>query len=53
MRENADRYELRSRRERVLKTGLPRGKASNEDRYVLYEFVPRRVAMSPEPELRR
>jgi hypothetical protein len=53
MGENADRYELRSRRERVLKRGLFRGKASNDDRYVVYEFVPRRVAASPEPMVRR
>jgi hypothetical protein len=37
---NADRYELCSRRERVLNKGLVRGKASSEDRYVVYELVP-------------
>ena len=41
--ENADRYELRARRERILKRGPARGKAPNDDRYVLYEFIPRRV----------
>ncbi len=46
--ENGESYEFRSRRERVLNKGLFRGKASNEERYVLYEFVPRRVAASPE-----
>jgi hypothetical protein len=40
--ENADRYALSSRRERVLNEGLTRGKATAEDRYVVYEFVPRR-----------
>jgi hypothetical protein len=38
--ENADRYRLRSRRERVLNEGLMRGKAVAEERYTLYEFVP-------------
>jgi hypothetical protein len=46
---NADRYELRARRLRVLRRGLVRCKASDEDRYALYEFVPRRVATSPAP----
>jgi hypothetical protein len=40
MRENAGRFTLRSRRERVLNKGLRRGKASAEDRYVVYELVP-------------
>jgi hypothetical protein len=53
IRENADHYELRSRRKRVLQRGLIRGKAASEDRYVLYEFVPRRVAASPGPKVMR
>ncbi len=37
---NADRFLLRSRRVRVLNEGLRRGKASAEDRYVVYELGP-------------
>ena len=40
IRENAGRYTLRSRRERVLNEGFRRGKALAEDRYVVYELVP-------------
>jgi hypothetical protein len=40
VRDNADRYTLRSRRERVLNPGLRRGKALAEDRYVVYELGP-------------
>jgi len=39
---NATRLRLRSRRERVLNQGLLRGKALDEDRYVVYELVPAR-----------
>lgn len=46
MRENAGRYQLRSRRERVLNKGLRRGKATAEDRYVIYEFGPREAVPS-------
>ena len=38
--ENSDRYQLISRRERVLNKGLVRGKATAEDRYVVYELIP-------------
>lgn len=48
--DNADRFELRSRRERVENKGIVRGKASYEDRYVIYDFVPRRVAATPGPD---
>ena len=51
--DNLDTYELRSKRERVLNKGLRRGKTSSEERYVLYEFVPRRVATSLELEASR
>ena len=50
---NADRYELRSKRERVKNKGIVRGKASYEDRYVIYDFVPRRVAATVNPNVRR
>jgi hypothetical protein len=40
MDEQAGRFTLRSRRERVLNEGLRRGKASAEDRYVVYELGP-------------
>ena len=50
---NADRYELRSKRERVKNKGIVRGKASYEDRYVIYDFVPRRVAATDKPHVRR
>jgi hypothetical protein len=40
IRENADRFRLRSRRERVLNKGLRRGRASAEDRYVVYDLGP-------------
>jgi len=42
MGQNGARYRLRSRRERVLNKGLLRGKATAEDRYVVYELVPAR-----------
>ncbi len=41
---NRDLYELRSRRERVVNRGVIRGRASFEDRYVIYELTPRLVA---------
>lgn len=40
IRENAGRYALRERRDRVLNEGLRRGKTLAEDRYVVYELVP-------------
>jgi hypothetical protein len=40
MSEKAGRYALRSRREHILNEGLRRGKALEEDRYVVYELVP-------------
>ncbi len=40
IRENAGRFTLRSRYERVLNKGLRRGRALAEDRYVVYELVP-------------
>jgi hypothetical protein len=41
IREQACRYVLRSRRQHVLHEGLRRGKALQEDRYVVYELIPR------------
>ncbi len=38
--ENRGRFELRSRRERVLNPGRMQNKASIEDRYVIYELIP-------------
>ncbi len=43
------RYELRSRRERTLNKGLVRGKASAEDRYVIYDLVPARSRGRSDP----
>ena len=50
---NADRYELKSKRERVKNKGVVRGKASYEDRYVIYDFVPRQVVARPTGSERR
>jgi len=38
--ENEGRFDLRSRRERVLNPGRMQNKASVEDRYVIYELIP-------------
>ena len=38
--DNGRRFALRSRREHVLNEGLRRGKAREEDRYVVYELTP-------------
>jgi hypothetical protein len=50
---NAETYELRARREHVLNKGHRRGKASSEDRYVVYELVPNKLAASYVGDARR
>jgi hypothetical protein len=51
--ENGETFQLRSRRERVLNKGLNRGKASSEDRYVVYDLVPPQVATTANPHSER
>jgi hypothetical protein len=46
---NADRYQLRARRERILNVVLIRGKRAFGDRYVIYEFVPAGSRSRPRP----
>jgi hypothetical protein len=53
LEENQGRYELRAKRERVRNKGVVRGKASYEDRYVIYDLVPRRLANTSGPGIRR
>jgi hypothetical protein len=49
---NADRFELRARRDHVLNLVLHRGKRVFSDHYVVYEFVPAGAGASPAPEAR-
>lgn len=39
--QQAGRFVLRGRREKVLNKGLKRGRASAEDRYIVYDLIPR------------
>jgi hypothetical protein len=49
IREQAGRYALKSRRHRLLNEGRRRGKALEEDRYVVYELIPAEAIGSRAP----
>jgi hypothetical protein len=44
---NGDRFELRGRRERIVNSGVVLGRLNFEERYVVYELAPGRLAMKP------
>ena len=49
---HGDRFELRGRRERTVNSGVVLGRLKFEERYVVYEFAPGRLAMKPQNEQR-